>query len=149
MRPEYEPAPDALRGRVGTPDILSMLALEAALDVWEGVRIEAVRAKALALTDFFLRCVGTYLPAGRVESVTPAAHAERGSQVALRCPDAEEVMRRLIARGVVGDFRAPDVLRFGFTPLYLGFADVERAARVLAEVVAEADAAEPPPSHPA
>jgi kynureninase len=108
-----------------------------------------VRAKSLALTDFFLRCVGTYLPAGRVESVTPAAHAERGSQVALRCPDAEEVMRRLIARGVVGDFRAPDVLRFGFTPLYLGFADVERAARVLAEVVAEADAAEPPPSHPA
>ncbi|WP_329136429.1 kynureninase [Streptomyces sp. NBC_00670] len=149
MRPEYEPAPGALRGRVGTPDILSMLALEAALDVWEGVRIEAVRAKSLALTDFFLRCVGTYLPAGRVESVTPAAHTERGSQVALRCPDAEEVMRRLIARGVVGDFRAPDVLRFGFTPLYLGFADVERAARVLAEVVAEADAAEPPPSHPA
>lgn len=80
-----------------------------------------------------------------MESVTPAAHTERGSQVALRCPDAEEVMRRLIARGVVGDFRAPDVLRFGFTPLYLGFADVERAARVLAEVVAEADAAEPPP----
>ncbi|WP_078618454.1 MULTISPECIES: kynureninase [unclassified Streptomyces] len=149
MRPEYEPAPGALRGRVGTPDILSMLALEAALDVWEGVRIEAVRAKSLALTDFFLHCVGAYLPAGRVECVTPAAHAERGSQVALRCPDAEEVMRRLIARGVVGDFRAPDVLRFGFTPLYLGFADVERAARVLAEVVAEVDAAEPPRSHPA
>jgi kynureninase len=140
MRPEYEPAPGALRGRVGTPDILSLLALEAALDVWEGVRIEAVRAKSLALTDFFLGCVGAYLPAGRVECVTPAAHAERGSQVALRCPDAEEVMRRLIARGVVGDFRAPDVLRFGFTPLYLGFADVERAARVLAEVVADVDA---------
>ncbi len=140
MRPEYEPAPGALRGRVGTPDILSMLALEAALDVWEGVRIEAVRAKSLALTDFFLSCVEAYLPAGRVASVTPAAHAERGSQVALRCPDAEEVMRRLIGRGVVGDFRAPDVLRFGFTPLYLGFADVERAARVLAEVVADVDA---------
>ena len=140
MRPEYEPAPGVLRGRVGTPDILSMLALEAALDVWEGVRIEAVRAKSLALTDFFLSCVEAYLPAGRVASVTPAAHAERGSQVALRCPDAEEVMRRLIGRGVVGDFRAPDVLRFGFTPLYLGFAEVERAARVLAEVVADVDA---------
>lgn len=137
MRQEYEPAPGALRGRVGTPDILSMLALEAALDVWDGVRIEAVRAKSLALTDFFLECVEAYLPPGRVEPVTPAAHAERGSQVALRCPDAEEVMRRLIARGVVGDFRAPDVLRFGFTPLYLGFAEVERAARVLAEVAAE------------
>ncbi|MFG3551356.1 kynureninase [Streptomyces sp. NPDC047725] len=138
MRPGYAPASGAVRGRVGTPDILSMLALEAALDVWEGVSVEAVRAKSLALTDFFLRCVGEYVPEGRVESVTPAAHAERGSQVALRCDDAGDVMKRLIERGVVGDFRAPDLLRFGFTPLYLGFADVERAARVLAEVLAEA-----------
>ncbi|MBQ0827443.1 kynureninase [Streptomyces tagetis] len=143
MRPEYAPAPGAPRGRVGTPDILSMLALEAALDVWDGVRIEAVREKSLALTDFFLRCVDAYVPGGRVESLTPSAHAERGSQVALRCapaegvPDAAEVMRRLIARGVVGDFRRPDVLRFGFTPLYVGFADVERAARVLGEVLRE------------
>lgn len=136
MRPEYAPAPGATRGRVGTPDILSMLALEAALDVWEGVGIDAVRAKSLALTDFFLECVDEYVPEGRVESVTPAAHAERGSQVALRCEDAGAVMARLIERGVVGDFRRPDVLRFGFTPLYVGFADVERAARVLGEVVA-------------
>jgi kynureninase len=137
MRPEYEPAEGALRGRVGTPDILSLLALEAALEVWDGVSVEAVRAKSLALTDFFLQCVAAYVPAGRVESVTPAAHQERGSQVALRCPDAGQVMRRLIARGVVGDFRPPDVLRFGFTPLYVSFADVERAARVLATVLDE------------
>ncbi|KFG74781.1 kynureninase [Streptomyces mutabilis] len=139
MRPGYEPASGARRGRVGTPDILSLLALEAALDVWDedGVSVAAVRAKSLALTDFFLRCVGEYVPDGRVESVTPAAHAERGSQVALRCDDAGEVMKRLIERGVVGDFRAPDVLRFGFTPLYVGFADVERAARVLALTLAE------------
>ncbi|MER5446911.1 kynureninase [Streptomyces sp. NPDC002766] len=136
MRPGYEPASGAVRGRVGTPDILSMLALEAALDVWDGVSVEAVRAKSLALTDFFLECVDAYTPAGRVESVTPAAHGERGSQVALRCDDAGDVMRRLIERGVVGDFRHPDVLRFGFTPLYVGFADVERAARVLGETVA-------------
>ncbi|GGV20094.1 kynureninase [Streptomyces griseoflavus] len=136
MRPEYEPAAGAVRGRVGTPDILSMLALEAALEVWDGVSVDAVRAKSLALTDFFLECVEAYLPEGRVECVTPRAHAERGSQVALRCPDAGEVMGRLIARGVVGDFRRPDVLRFGFTPLYVAFADVERAARVLAEELA-------------
>ncbi|MFB7321722.1 kynureninase [Streptomyces sp. NPDC056190] len=136
MRPEYEPAAGAVRGRVGTPDILSLLALEAALDVWDGVPIEAVRAKSLALTDFFLECVAEYVPAGRVESLTPAVHEERGSQVALRCPDAGAVMKRLIERGVVGDFRHPDVLRFGFTPLYVGFADVQRAARVLAEVLA-------------
>ncbi|MFI1755038.1 kynureninase [Streptomyces sp. NPDC020571] len=138
MRSAYAPASGAVRGRVGTPDILSLLALEAALDVWdeEGVSVAAVRAKSLALTDFFLRCVGAYVPDGRVESVTPAAHAERGSQVALRCDDAGEVMKRLIERGVVGDYRAPDVLRFGFTPLYVGFADVERAARVLARTLA-------------
>ncbi|MFF8969064.1 kynureninase [Streptomyces sp. NPDC014995] len=135
MRPAYEPAPGALRGRVGTPDILSMLALEAALDVWQDVSIDAVRAKSLALTDFFLECVGEYVPRGRAESLTPAAHEERGSQVALRCDDAGKIMERLIERGVVGDFRHPDVLRFGFTPLYVGFADVERAARVLGEVV--------------
>ncbi|WP_443065680.1 kynureninase [Streptomyces sp. NBC_00557] len=136
MSPSYAPAPGALRGRVGTPDILSMLALEAALDVWEGVSVSAVRAKSLALTDFFLRCVRAYTGPGRVECVTPERHAERGSQVALRCEDAGEVMKRLIARGVVGDFRHPDVLRFGFTPLYVGFADTERAARVLGEELA-------------
>ncbi|MER6416304.1 kynureninase [Streptomyces humidus] len=134
MREAYEPAAGALRGRVGTPDILSMLALEAALEVWDGVSIDAVRTKSLALTDFFLECVRAYVPEGRVESLTPVRHEERGSQVALRCaPDAGDVMKRLIGRGIVGDFRRPDVLRFGFTPLYVGFADVERAARVLAE----------------
>jgi kynureninase len=135
MRGDFEPAAGAVRGRVGTPDILSMLALEAALDVWDGVSIEAVRAKSLALTDFFLECVGAYAGQGRVESLTPVAHDERGSQVALRCENAGEVMKRLIERGVVGDFRHPDVLRFGFTPLYVGFADVERAARVLGDVL--------------
>ncbi|WP_434975369.1 kynureninase [Streptomyces mesophilus] len=135
MRPEFVPVDGARRGRVGTPDILSMAALEAALGVWDGVSVEAVRAKSLALTDFFLECVAAYVPEGRVSVLTPLDHDARGSQVALRCEDASEVMAALIARGVVGDFRAPDVLRFGFTPLYLGFADVERAARVLAEVL--------------
>ncbi|MEU6272322.1 kynureninase [Streptomyces populi] len=137
MSSSYEPAPGALRGRVGTPDILSMLALEAALEVWDGVSIDGVRAKSLALTDFFLECVAAYVPEGRVETVTPAAHAERGSQVALRCADAGAVMKRLIDNGVVGDFRHPDILRFGFTPLYVGFADAERAARVLAETLGD------------
>lgn len=134
MTPDYTPAPGALRGRVGTPDILSMLALEAALEVWDDVSIDAVRTKSLALTDFFLECVESYVPEGAVESVTPSTHTERGSQVALRCADAGNVMRRLIDRGVIGDFREPDVLRFGFTPLYVGFGDVERAARVLGEM---------------
>ncbi|MFJ6517533.1 kynureninase [Streptomyces filamentosus] len=135
MEPGYRAADGAVRGRVGTPDILSMLALEAALDVWDGVGIEAVRAKSLALTDFFLECVAAYVPEGRATPITPAAHAERGSQVALACEDAPDVMPELIRRGVVGDLR-PGLLRFGFTPLYVGFADAERAARVLADVLA-------------
>ncbi|MGJ7414349.1 kynureninase [Streptomyces cinereoruber] len=141
MTPGYEAASGAVRGRVGTPDILSLLALEAALDVWDGVAVEDVRAKSLALTDFFLECVEAYAPAGRVASVTPEAHGERGSQVALRCAEAPAVMAELIRRGVVGDLRRPDVLRFGFTPLYVGFADAERAARILAEVLADVPAA--------
>ncbi|MER5887095.1 kynureninase [Streptomyces sp. NPDC001941] len=143
MDPEYTAGEGAVRGRVGTPDILSMLALEAALDVWDGVDVAAVRAKSLALTDFFLECVGAYAPAGRVESLTPAAHAERGSQVALRCAEAPAVMAELIARGVVGDLRRPDVLRFGFTPLYVSFADAERAAAELADVLERIPAGTP------
>ncbi|WTP58512.1 kynureninase [Streptomyces phaeochromogenes] len=134
MTPDYTPAPGALRGRVGTPDILSMLALEAALEVWDDVSIDAIRTKSLALTDFFLECVESYVPGGEVESLTPSPHTQRGSQVALRCADAGNVMRRLIDRDIIGDFREPDVLRFGFTPLYVGFGDVERAARVLGEM---------------
>ncbi|MEU7070775.1 kynureninase [Streptomyces narbonensis] len=137
MTPGYEAAEGALKGRVGTPDILSMLALESALDVWDGVAIEDVRAKSLALTDFFLECVRAYVPEGRVVSVTPDAHGERGSQAALSCENAPAVMAELIKRGVVGDLRRPDVLRFGFTPLYVGFADAEKAARILAEVLAD------------
>ncbi|MEU7136711.1 kynureninase [Streptomyces sp. NPDC046261] len=136
MSPDYTPADGAPRGRVGTPEILSLLALDAALDVWDDVDLAAVRAKSLALTDFFLRCVRAYVPAGRTEPLTPAAHHERGSQVSLRCaPDARAVMAELLRRDVVGDFRPPDVLRFGFTPLYTRFADAERAARVLAGVL--------------
>ncbi|MEU5810265.1 kynureninase [Streptomyces sp. NPDC047718] len=134
MTPDYTPAEGAVRGRVGTPDILSMLALEAALDAWDGVDVAAVRAKSLALTDFFLECVAAYVPAGKAEPVTPLPHGERGSQVSLRTENARAVMDELISRGVIGDFRAPDVLRFGFTPLYVGFADAERAARTLGRI---------------
>lgn len=134
MTPSFEAAQGVARGRVGTPDILSMLALEAALDAWDGVAVEEVRAKSLALTDFFLDCVAAYVPAGKVELVTPVEHGQRASQVSLRAENADGVMRELISRGVIGDFRAPDVLRFGFTPLYVGFADAERAARTLGHI---------------
>ncbi|MEV4742352.1 kynureninase [Streptomyces sp. NPDC049555] len=137
MAADHTPAPGATRGRCGTPDILSLLALDAALDIWDGVRLTAVRAKSLALTDFFLACIDAYVPAGRAVPVTPAAHRERGGQVSLACPadDAAAVMAELLRRGVVGDHRPPDLLRFGFAPLYTRFAEAERAAWTLAAVL--------------
>ncbi len=135
MAAEYVAADGAPRGRVGTPEILSLCALDAALDVWEGVTLTDVRAKSLALTDFFLECVAALAPAGRLEPVTPLEHAHRGSQVSLRCPNAGEVMAALMAKGIVGDFRRPDVLRFGFAPLYSRYADACRAAQVLADTI--------------
>ncbi|MDT0345012.1 kynureninase [Streptomyces litchfieldiae] len=140
MAPAFTPADGVTRGRVGTPDILSLLALEAALGVWDGVDLAAVRAKSLALTDFFLDRVAVHVRPGAAELVTPVEHRRRGGQIALRCADAAAVMDRLIARGVVGDFRPPDLLRFGFAPLYTSFADAERAARELGRALSEAAA---------
>ena len=142
MADAYAPGEGATRGRVGTPDVLSMLALEESLRVWEGVNLEALRAKSLELTDFFLGRVREYAPVGMLTSLTPAEHSRRGSQISLLCEGelgerAEEIMAELHRRGVVGDFRRPGVLRFGFTPLYTSFADVERAARTLADVLRE------------
>ena len=137
MAPAYVPARGPARGRVGTPEILSLLALEAALGVWEGVDAEAVRAKSLALTDFFLRCLAVHVPPARAHVLTPLPHGRRAGQVSLGwCPteSAERVLRLLGERGVLADFRPPGVLRFGFAPLYTSFCDTERAARVLGEV---------------
>lgn len=136
MTDDYAPHATARRLRVGSPDLLSMLALEAALDVWDGVELAAVRAKSLALTDFFLECLAALVPGGAVESLTPTEHVRRGSQVSLRCPDAAGLLGRLLERGVVADHRPPDVLRFGFAPLYTGFAETAGAAAVLGELLA-------------
>jgi kynureninase len=97
----------------------------------------AVRAKSGALTGFFLECVAALVPPGAAVPVTPAEPERRGSQVSLRCERAREVSAALTARGVVGDHRPPDLLRLGFAPLYTRFVDAERAARVLAAVLAE------------
>ena len=127
----FAPAEGVGRFLTGTPPMLGMAALDASLDVWEKVDLAAVRAKSLALSDLFL---GLVAPLG-LESVTPRDHARRGSHVSLRHPDGHAVVQALIARGVIGDFRAPDLMRFGFTPLYLSYTDVFDAARHLAEVL--------------
>jgi kynureninase len=133
MDTEYVAADGIAKARAGTPEIVSLLTLDAALDVWDGVDLRQLRAKSLALTEFFVDCVNQLAPAAR--SVTPAGE-DRGSQVSLSCVDAERVMAELVARGVVGDHRPPDLLRFGFTPLYTRFADALRAAEILGEILA-------------
>ncbi|MEY3307674.1 MAG: kynureninase [Pseudomonadota bacterium] len=130
----YRPGGGIERMRVGTPPVLQLAALEAALDVWDGVTIEAVRARSIELTEQFVSEVEAACPT--LVLASPRDPAQRGSQISFRHPEGYAIMQALIARGVIGDFRAPDILRFGFTPLYTSEADVTGAARVLAEVMA-------------
>lgn len=137
MSGTYSPAQGIARARVGTPPVLSLLALEAALTVFDGLDLHAVRRRSLSLTGFFLRAVTGLVPS--VTAATPALEERRGSQVALRHPRAYDVVQEMVARGVVGDFREPDLARFGFSPLYTTHAEAHSAACHLAEVVSDLD----------
>ena len=132
--PEYEPAAGVSRFLSGSQPIVADAALEAGLDVWAKADMEQVRSKSLRMTDLFLAVAADV----GIATITPAEHARRGSQVALIAPEegaGYSIVQALIARGVIGDFRAPDVMRFGFTPLYLRYVDVFDAARALVAVV--------------
>jgi kynureninase len=133
--PEYAPAPAAARFLDGTPPVLSMTALEAALRLFEGVDTTSLDAKARALTERFVALVDERCDGLGVEVVSPRDPAARGAQVALRHDDAFAVMSALIARGVIGDHRPPDLLRFGFAPAVVRHADVEHAVDVLVDVL--------------
>jgi len=121
------------RMRVGTPPVMALTALDAALDVWDIASIEDVRAKSIALCDLFIREVEERCP--DLALASPRDGQQRGSQVSFRHGQGYAIMQALIARGVIGDFRAPDAIRFGFTPLYIGEEEVLGAARILAEIV--------------
>ena len=131
--PSYRPGPGIERMRVGTPPVLGLAALDAALDIWDSVDMDALRARSLELTDRFIAGVEAAYPTLRL--ATPRDHALRGSQVSFHFADGYAAMQALIGRGVIGDFRAPDIMRFGFTPLYIDLDDVDRAVVILAEVI--------------
>ncbi|KNG94949.1 kynureninase [Pseudaestuariivita atlantica] len=133
MEPAYRPALSTERMRVGTPPVVQMAMLDHALDVWDGVTMEEVRAASMALSERFIAEVEARCP--DLALASPRDPSKRGSQVSFAYPDGYAAMQAVIARGVIGDFRAPDIMRFGFTPLYLDEADVIEAARIVTDVV--------------
>lgn len=132
--PDYRPGAGIERMRVGTPPVLAMAALEAALDIWDTVDMTALRARSLELSERFIAAVETACPTLALAS--PRDPSQRGSQVSFHHPQGYAIMQALIDRGVIGDFRAPDILRFGFTPLFIDKDDIDRAAETLAEIMA-------------
>ncbi|SHH57841.1 Kynureninase [Jatrophihabitans endophyticus] len=137
----YAPAAGIERARIGTPAVLAMRSLDAALDVFDDVTIDDVRAKSLALTGLVIDYADAFLPG--VGVATPRDPARRGSQVALALPDAYAVTQALIERGVIGDFREPDLLRLGFAAPYLSYAQVWDALDTLRAVLAGGEYRDP------
>ena len=134
--PHYRPAGDITQYLCGTPPVISMVALEAALGLWDKVDLRDVHAKSQALTDFFIELVEARCAGHGLTLVSPRDAARRGAQVSLSHPTAGyAIISALIADGVIGDFRAPDILRFGFAPLYTRFADVWHAVDRLAAIL--------------
>jgi kynureninase len=143
---EYTPAPGIARARIGTPPVLSLLALEAALTAFDGVDLADVRAKSLSLTGFLLDCADTLLTPLGFTSVTPADPARRGSQVTLRHPHARGLAVALAERGVIADMRAPDLLRFGVNALFTTHRDLLTAALRLRDLTRDAAYDPAPPT---
>jgi kynureninase len=144
----YQPAAGIARFVCGTPPVLSLAALECGIDTVLAAEdsggLDAIRHKSMALTDLFIGLVEDRCGADDLALVSPRNMDERGSQVSFAHPThGYEIMQALIARGVIGDFRAPDILRFGFTPLYTRFVDVWDAVNRLRDVLDSGEWREP------
>ncbi|KMK67854.1 kynureninase [Puniceibacterium sp. IMCC21224] len=129
----YSPGAGIQRMRVGTPPVLQMTALESALEVWDQVDMDDLRARSIELSERFLAGVEQNCP--QLQLFSPRAPEQRGSQVSFQFENGYAVIQALISEGVIGDFRAPDVMRFGFTPLYLNERDVDEAVAILTRVM--------------
>ena len=130
---DYVPADGIARFLAGTPPMLSLLALECGVDLMLEADGAALSAKSSALFDMFADLAAAHSPS--LVLVTPRDPARRGSHISFAHPHAFEIVQALIARGVIGDFRAPDIARFGLAPLYLSFVDIARAVDVIADVI--------------
>jgi kynureninase len=130
---DYRPGAGIDRMRVGTPPVIALTVLETALDAWEGIDMADVRKASITLTDLFIGEIEKRCPELVLNS--PRDGARRGSQVSFRHPQGYAIMQALISRNVIGDFRAPDSIRFGFTPLYIGEAEVMGAVAVLEDIM--------------
>ncbi len=135
MAPAYEPAQGVRRYLCGTQPIVSMSLIECGLDIALEAGMEPVRSKSLALGDLFIELVERRCAGHPLTLVTPRDHARRASHVSFRHPNGFEVMQALIERGVIGDYREPEVLRFGLTPLYLTYADIWDAVEILKDIL--------------
>lgn len=135
MEDSYRAAPGIRRLLCGTQPILSLRALKAALDVFDDVDLAAIRTKSLAMTGLFMALLEPVCREFGARIVTPRGDEQRGSHVSISHPRGYEVVQALIARGIIGDFRAPDIMRFGFTPLYLRYRDVFDAVETLHDIL--------------
>ena len=131
----YRPGTGIERMRVGTPPVLQLAALDASLDIWDQIDLHDIRAASIALTDQFIAGIEAACP--MLSLASPRDPAQRGSQVSFRFTDGYAAMQACIAQGVVGDFRAPDIMRFGFTPLFIDAGDVARAVAIIAKVMTD------------
>ncbi|WP_439507305.1 kynureninase [Yoonia sp.] len=131
----YRPGTGIERMRVGTPPVLQLAALDASLDIWDQIDLHDIRAASIALTDQFIAGIEAACP--MLTLASPRDPAQRGSQVSFRFTDGYAAMQACIAQGVVGDFRAPDIMRFGFTPLFIDQGDVARAVAIIAKVMTD------------
>ncbi|TNF17305.1 MAG: aminotransferase class V-fold PLP-dependent enzyme, partial [Rhodobacteraceae bacterium] len=130
----YRPVPGSItRMRIGTPSIAAFALLESALDIWDGVEMGDLHARAVDLAELFIREVEARCPG--VTLASPRDPGQRGSHIAFRFAQGYACMQALIASGVVGDFRAPDTMRFGITPLFIGEEDIRRAVDVLEDIL--------------
>ena len=130
---EYAAGAGIQRMRVGTPPVIQLTALEVAMALWDDVDMAQLRAESVALQEQFIAEVERDVTG--LSLASPRSSAERGSQVSFRFADGYAAMQAVIARGVIGDFRAPDIMRFGFTPMYLDSADVSAAVAIIADVM--------------